>query len=275
MGGDEDRARSVRVGIRAWLGTLRRSPRPLSLDEYVDSLRGTRPPTRAQVLAFAEHVAGAHSWYKHLPQVPPGAPFHFFLNPNAGQELVLLPDGRVGHHELTTRGVHYSSMPTSEYVERFGHLDYECAASPRWALSGALVVSDPGTAGPAITTSAGELRSLPPEALAAGRVEVTGMIHVRSAWVGLYQCYPRLKQETWPEECGGQALRRQVMERIAEALRSHRDAALEPDATGDWRLYGVDRQLHRLLGPERERQRARVVDAVLRASRLVHGDPGE
>jgi hypothetical protein len=57
-------------------------------------------PTVEQTENFAAYMVGAHSWYKHLPCHPPGAPFSFFLDPNAGRSVVML---------------------TTEYRDRFGH----------------------------------------------------------------------------------------------------------------------------------------------------------
>lgn len=51
---------------------------------YLDIIGQLPIPTAEQTRNFAEYVAGAHSWYKHLPVYPP-APFVFYLDPNAGR----------------------------------------------------------------------------------------------------------------------------------------------------------------------------------------------
>jgi hypothetical protein len=45
-------------------------------------------PTQEQTEAFLKHVIGAHSWYKHLPFLPPGGIFVFYLDPQAGREIL-------------------------------------------------------------------------------------------------------------------------------------------------------------------------------------------
>src|SRR5262245_37733059 len=81
-------------------------------------------PTLVQMQQFAGHVAGAHSWYKHLPLLPPGAPLQFFLDPAAGMQLIAGSGGRVDATPRTNRGFHYSWLPTAEYRDRFGYLAF-------------------------------------------------------------------------------------------------------------------------------------------------------
>lgn len=56
----------------------------LSLEEYRKVIAPLPIPTLAQEQQFLEFVSNAHSWYKHLPYLPPGQPFQFFLDPAAG-----------------------------------------------------------------------------------------------------------------------------------------------------------------------------------------------
>lgn len=74
-------------------------------------------PTAAQLDAFAAHVPGAHSWYKHLPLLA-GGEFVVFMAPDAGAGF-----------EQRER-MHYSWKRTAEYRARFGFLDYA------WRLEG-------------------------------------------------------------------------------------------------------------------------------------------
>jgi hypothetical protein len=48
----------------------------LSLRQYVELLAQTPLPTEQHKQNFVEYVSHAHSWYKHLPLYPPGAPFY-------------------------------------------------------------------------------------------------------------------------------------------------------------------------------------------------------
>jgi len=104
-------------------------------------------PTDKQIEEFARHLAGAHSWYKHLSKE--GTPFYLFLNPHVmmvrsfdadepdenkssdGWTYGLVKDSQLenerwGHWKLANSDncFHYSSFPTTEYRELFGHLDY-------------------------------------------------------------------------------------------------------------------------------------------------------
>ena len=52
------------------------------MDEYRELVASLPLPSTDQTARFVDYVSGAHSWYKHLPLFPPGAPFVFFLDPN-------------------------------------------------------------------------------------------------------------------------------------------------------------------------------------------------
>lgn len=95
---------------------------------YVDSVATLPRPTAPQIAEFVEYVATAHSWYKHLPLLPPGLPFAFYLDPNAGREWIengsrrrfrdRVPNAPAGER------FHYTWQPTSDYIARFGYLTY-------------------------------------------------------------------------------------------------------------------------------------------------------
>lgn len=71
----------------------------------------TMKPTQEQITRFCQHVANAHSWYKHLPLLT-GAEFTIFLNPNAGKAYPSMhPKLPFGNHQ-------------SGYQQAFGQLDY-------------------------------------------------------------------------------------------------------------------------------------------------------
>ena len=94
------------------------------LERYRAALAGTARPTVTQIEAFAEYVATAHSWYKHLPWWPPGIQFVFFLDPAAGMDLSLGDGGTIVSVARQERGFHYSAIPTAEYRVRFGCLTF-------------------------------------------------------------------------------------------------------------------------------------------------------
>ncbi len=99
---------------------------------YADLVAKLPRPTPEQTAAFVDFVAGAHSWYKHLPVWPPGVPFFFFLDPNAGRSLVHLPTGDLAFVDKDDEKdrFHYTWMFTSEYRKRFGHWTYFTAREP-------------------------------------------------------------------------------------------------------------------------------------------------
>ena len=84
----------------------------MKLQGYYAYLAGTPLPTDLQFDAFAQHVADAHSWYKHLDLVH-GAEVVVFLDPRAGG----------GFDEQQSR-LHHTWKTRTEYLEHFGHLAY-------------------------------------------------------------------------------------------------------------------------------------------------------
>src|SRR5690349_8829634 len=104
--------------------TLATSAEPWTMAAYAELVRPLPPPTQQQMQAFADFVSNAHSWYKHLLPLPPGVPMQFFLDPAAGLQLSVLPDGSVTAGPRAKPGFHYSWLPTADYRERFGHLAF-------------------------------------------------------------------------------------------------------------------------------------------------------
>ena len=82
---------------------------------YAEEVKALPRPTKQQCRNFAEYVAGAHSWYKHLDLK--GEPFYFFLAPWAGRSTT-------GGELFKEHCWHYSDIPTAEHLERFGHWSY-------------------------------------------------------------------------------------------------------------------------------------------------------
>src|SRR5918995_5505055 len=65
----------------------------LTLPEYLSLISDIPLPTQQQKENFVEYVSHAHSWYKHLPLYPPGAPFYFFIDKYAGCDRLVSEDG--------------------------------------------------------------------------------------------------------------------------------------------------------------------------------------
>ncbi len=154
--------------MRAWLQQLISRPsRPPS--RYRQLIALLPIPTAEQTESFAAYLVGAHSWYKHLPCDPPGAPFVVFLDPNAGRELVLTADGRAEYRDYVDewKRLHYTSMPTAEYLTKFGHWHYENYLGTQ--------VDPLGFA--RVTAKDGASIDVSPEVIAAGTVYLTAYVH--------------------------------------------------------------------------------------------------
>jgi hypothetical protein len=108
-------------------------------------------PTVKQTAAFAEYVAGARSWYKHVPRLDPRSRVVAFLDPNAGAVSGTV-EGQEHIRAIydASECWHYSQMPTQEYQQRFGHWTF-------WVIR-------PNTDDPArVRASDGTWLAVPPE----------------------------------------------------------------------------------------------------------------
>ena len=52
-------------------------------------------PSLKQIGDFVNFVCHAKSWYKHLPYLPPGEPYHFYLDHYAGWKCMRRFGGKV------------------------------------------------------------------------------------------------------------------------------------------------------------------------------------
>ncbi|CAD5366931.1 hypothetical protein RA210_U10572 [Rubrivivax sp. A210] len=254
----------------------------LTLDEY-RALTITLPrPTEAQMRAFAVFVSGAHSWYKHLPLYPPGAPFQFFLDPGAGMDLHVRGT-RVQAEPRLTRGFHYSWIPTAQYREQFGHLAFSRSAGTTvYTQAPNGTATAVGDDAPSVYDATSQsMRRLPHEVIAAGSAWVSGLVHdegARPQW--LLMCATEQAKAAWPAESGGpQALLRILArcEVISEAQSQYYkeredDPNRIPDQHG-WSMFEQDTELLRLLAPERQRQHDGMVTSMMRMVSLVGGAP--
>ncbi len=273
-------------------------PRQLSVDEYRAIVGGGDRPTDTQCRAFVDHVCKAHSWYKHLPPVPPGVPFVFFLDPNAGRERVGEASGAVTYRDVVPKddSYHYSMLPTREYWASFGHLVYATSSGTRvlevrdgrthsWDARVSLIYDEDGVPW-----------RLPRDVLEAGVVRLTAMIHESgpSLWFGIPRPPEFFEGTAWPEETGGaetlaklEAFALSSRERLAECapapgVPSSPSEARDPKAAAAesrrrWedpeyrkRSREEERRLETIIAPERERQRGLMLDAIQRVVRTVH-----
>jgi hypothetical protein len=268
-----------RLGIRAYERHERRrqahlQKRPverLTLNEYRELLTEVPKPSSEQVEDFAHFVATAHSWYKHLPLLPPGVPMTFFLDPGAGMQRIIDRHGRARQIDRLEPGFHYSWRPTAEYRTRFGHAAYASSRGTQVSLlrGGAQLV--PSDFAPLIfEPSRGELVALPNEIAEAGVAFLTAVVHPRASYHVLWRRAAEADASPgdWPAESGGAAALAQIIDRV-QALRTNPKLIERAPSDPDGYLDSCDFVLYRLLTPERERQRREIVVALGRVIGLV------
>lgn len=155
----------------------------IGLDAYRSWIADVEPPTDSQIEAFADYVAGARSWHKHLPLNPPGALFQFYIDPHAGMDRVVLASGEMHLLERTreTAAFHYSWMTTADYRERFGCLAFACGGGSALFQDAVLgderVLVDGNCRFPELRISETEAESPPEEVLEAGACWLTALVH--------------------------------------------------------------------------------------------------
>jgi hypothetical protein len=221
--------------------------------------------------AFAEFVAGAHSWYKHTPPFPPGFSFQFFLDPSAGTQRVFRTGGKVGVVPREKAGFHYSWIPTAEYRERFGYLAYTLW-SPKERAHFFAAPEAPSDDQPCVFHPRRErLVWLPDEVLAAGRSMASGVVH--DVIIPGLLLAGVTSDTQWPEESGGRPVLEEILDRCRElkadwrkeeriSSENARREAVSELGVGDYPLF-------KLVGPERSRQRQHMADAMQRAVELI------
>jgi hypothetical protein len=243
----------------------------LTLGQYVDLLSGVPLPTQQQKQNFVEYVSHAHSWYKHLPLYPPGAPFYFFIDKYAGCDRLVSRDGTAILRERTEGGFHYSDYPTAKYRDLFGHLAY-CGGygTKVIALSkGPMVIPRDDIA--AVPGDDAQMYRLPSEVLEAGVTCLTAVIHTHSAFNPLWLRHgPKDPQEIdWLQESGGRLALEKVLSRSERILREPKAMELLRINLPTRGLATVDGILYELLTPERNRQYGEMMKAIDRVCELI------
>jgi hypothetical protein len=174
-------------------------PLPPFADErdYLEDIGSLPIPTSLQIRDFVSFVSAAKSWYKHLLSRPPGAPMHFYLDPNAGRDRLRRWGHEVIYRDRTedTKAIHYSWMTTEEYRRRFGYLAYCCAMSTGiWTdemLQDGVAALDPNVSEPLIEGEPGRLLLVPEAVLEAGACLLTRTVHVRTDAESLWKKWNR------------------------------------------------------------------------------------
>jgi hypothetical protein len=248
---------------------------------YLEIIKQYPLPTDEQTRAFAEYVAGAHSWYKHLPAYPPMS-FDFYLDPNAGRSTIISEDGEIRFEDIVDEGTrfHYTWQLTETYRERLGYWNYLAPYGTHFLIPRGQDVIDTRQSGdtrerPAILVPEVGWIGLPDSLVQAGRADVSALVH-EARDVGIY----------WALEVEGRTAKRVY---LAEFIQRHPDA-LAPDL-GAALVKCATRMLHRefsvtdfreerrfrenevypLLDRERERQITGMETAMRRFLRALSG----
>lgn len=251
------------------------STTPITLSQYRELVAQLTKPSLLQMQEFAEYVSHLHSWYKHLPLLPPGVPFQFFLNPTAGMDLITGAEGTI--HATARAEAGHRFLPTTEYRERFGYL--ACSRSrgtfiapPNSRLitqfiesDNAVFVFDPDTQ---------SVLQLPEVVIEAGSTFISGIVHTFGANHHLWRemIFENILESI--EESEGLL----SIAKIRDRCRFLQDnpsqvERLAPDALvpkQDPYLTSVDFPLYQILEPERQRQRAGMVEAMKRVIEMVY-----
>ena len=242
-------------------------PKPsLAMEAYRKTAAALPIPSEKQIGGFVDFVSSAHSWYKHLPLVPPGVPFHFFMNPHAACDMNLLPSGEIKYRKRRKNGFHYSEWPTEEYLNACGHLDYRCfghTAPIVMPIKGALTEENIRVQLQGEAAKEKLSFQVPEEILRAGTIDLTGIIHERAsypfAWL-LAESWGGLAKSDWPLETGGRATFISILE------AAHRSEHLEGE-----RAASAHREMDALINPERQRLKRLMRDTVAKVLELVYG----
>lgn len=233
--------------------------------------------------AFTHHVATAHSWYKHLPQLPPGVPFRFFLDPCAGMALVQHPDGTLVATPRETQGFHHSWVPTAYYRKHFGYLAFGRSAGPRvmerMQTGAQTVVSDVECF--VFDAVAGRRRQIPAEVFDAGTTFVSGLVFPAGPyWHLLAEAIEANPGHHWPPDRGGSAALAAILARC-KFIGTDISRIEWPDFNNEaHQKYlrgtagGIDIPLFDATEPERRRQRNGMIAAMQRMVALVYGSAG-
>jgi hypothetical protein len=231
-------------------------------------------PTEDQVNQFVDYVSNAHSWYKKLPYLTKGVPFCFYLDPYAGHDIIRYEDHRVKAVKREEHGFHYSWMATSEYLSRFGYLqyasEYRMGMGDRDRWQGIQTI-------PIIVGSHEFWYRLPPEVVTAGTVLLTGIVHGNStgAWLLRWLESGHAQEEPyWPEESGGKEALEQLLRLCKEYRESNRGAS---QSSFKDKLAGIEQSIEvfensvdKILAIERNRLKNEIRTSIIRAIDLAY-----
>jgi hypothetical protein len=237
----------------------------MTLAAYRRLVRDLPVPNREQRDAFPFYVAKAHSWYKRIHPLGPGEPFVFFLDPAAGLDRVERSTGSWTTAVRGEQGFHHAAIPTQSYRDQFGHLAFACTQATRArSLASGLLRLETGF-GVHVIDSHGALRQVP-EAVEAGAVPLTGMIHPFANQPSIWSLLTGWKEArgNWPDESGGDATFARIQARCREICSDPSKVVRLRSAD-----RGIDAVFAELVEPERQRQRRLILGAIERVLVLL------
>jgi hypothetical protein len=265
-------------------------PLPPAMDEadYIRAVAQLPIPTDEQIIDFVSFVAGAKSWYKHLPCRPPGAPMAFYLDPNAGCDRFR----RWGHQAIfrdrthATEQLHHTWMTTHEYRTRFGYLAFCCELGTGIfmdeTLADGMATLDPNVFAPLIEGKPGTLSSVPKRVVDAGTCWVTATVHANMDAQGLSRRWHNATSQAMPypgedlEHSGGQWTK--IASLCEELFRRTRERGLRRPLTLSnvlprigsvftqtvmrWRVAALESELTGMIEKQRKEEHRRIKTAV-------------
>lgn len=245
----------------------------MDIDAYRLLVGAVASPTDSQIDAFADHVAAAHSWHKHLPLQPPGVDFHFYLDPNAGMDHLLHASGKVTVRARTpdTESFHYTWMTTADYRERFGCLAFSCAAGSSVfgtdLVGEETVLVDGNSLHPVLQVDRDSAKRPPKQILEAGACSLTALVHPRAtaSLVAMRLVSPMRKRPMAPA----------VKDEIWDAIKGLWDRQQDGAASDEDRIdaMAANPEWTALVQQQRARHRQAMIEAMRRMRSVVfpHG----
>lgn len=274
-------------------------PPEMNLNAYRRWIKDVSAPTDSQIESFAGYVADARSWYKHLPLTPPGAIFHFYIDPHAGVDRLVNSSGEVYLRTRTQDAdlFHYSWIPTDEYRERFGCLAFSCAAgsavfmddqlgdtdllidnncalptkNPTAGAEYEAVLLDGNCHHPVLQTSCLTTNSPPKEVLEAGACALTALVHPRATEDFLVRRIAMTKQEDYKQLFPNGGLLDSISKRLID-MEVHANSLDETI-----QAVSSDPEFVTLIQQEKTRLRLSMIEAMQRMRQVVfqHSTPAQ
>ena len=246
------------------LSRLRPSDAPLlDLPAYRELVAGLPQPTDHQIEAFSDYVADLRGWHRYLPPWPPGEVFHFYLDPHAGFDRLVLDSAEVCPRVRTLEmcALDGVALTTSEFRARYGYLAFACTASPAIfttdMLDGKQAILDNNTVAPLLQLDPYRSVQPPAEILARGGCHLTALIDPLFAEPDAVEHLCRIVLERGDANAGG--LWGEIAKRCEAAMSNDGCRRAAEDIL--W-----------LVGMERLAERCAMIEAVERMCALAYGD---